>query len=109
MTEQHKPDPEFVQYFEDKIRNPFIPAATMMRMEQVYIDQRNKYAGMMDSQVEENERLQMANMDAVAWEKACKHDIDQARQIIANLVEYSECNDPGNPHLGRAKGFLSGG
>lgn len=35
--------------------------------------------------------------------------IDQARQIIAELVEYAECNDPGNPHIGKAKGFLSGG
>lgn len=35
--------------------------------------------------------------------------LDQARQIITDLVEYAECNDPGNPHLARAKGFLSGG
>ena len=33
----------------------------------------------------------------------------KARQIITDLIEYAECNDPGNPHLGRAKGFLSGG
>jgi hypothetical protein len=35
--------------------------------------------------------------------------LDQARQIITDLVQYAECNDPGNPHIGRAKGFLSGG
>ena len=32
----------------------------------------------------------------------------EARQIITDLVEYAEQNDPGNPHIGRAKGFLSG-
>lgn len=31
--------------------------------------------------------------------------ITEARQIIADLVEYAEQNDPGNPHIGRAKGF----
>ncbi|MBB20239.1 MAG: hypothetical protein CMP20_12370 [Rickettsiales bacterium] len=36
-------------------------------------------------------------------------EVKQARQIITDLVEYAECNDPGNPHIGRAKGFLSGG
>jgi hypothetical protein len=36
-------------------------------------------------------------------------ELDQARQIITDLVEYAECNDPGNPHLARAKGFLDGG
>jgi hypothetical protein len=36
-------------------------------------------------------------------------EITEARQIITDLVEYVECNDPGNPHLARAKGFLSGG
>ena len=35
--------------------------------------------------------------------------LKEARQIITDLVEYAECNDPGNPHIGRAKGFLSGG
>lgn len=35
--------------------------------------------------------------------------LDQARQIITDLVEYAECNDPGNPHIGKAKRFLSGG
>ncbi|WP_375191854.1 hypothetical protein [Marinobacter sp.] len=34
--------------------------------------------------------------------------LDQARQIITELVEYAECNDPGNPHLARAKGFIGG-
>lgn len=34
--------------------------------------------------------------------------VEEARQIITDLVEYAECNDPGNPHLARAKGFLSG-
>lgn len=31
-----------------------------------------------------------------------------AKRIIAELVEYAECNDPGNPHTGRAKAFLEG-
>lgn len=35
-------------------------------------------------------------------------EVEQARQIIADLIEYAECNDPGCPHIGRAKGFLSG-
>ncbi|WP_138438528.1 hypothetical protein [Marinobacter alexandrii] len=35
--------------------------------------------------------------------------IIEARQIIADLVEYAERNDPGNPHIGKAKGLLSGG
>lgn len=38
-----------------------------------------------------------------------EQELKQARQIITDLVEYAECNDPGNPHLARAKGFLSGG
>ena len=33
----------------------------------------------------------------------------EARQIIADLVGHAECNDPGSPHIARAKGFLSGG
>lgn len=33
----------------------------------------------------------------------------KARIILRDLVEYAECNDPGNPHLKKAKGFLSGG
>lgn len=63
--------------------------------------------------------------EAVKYVRADKHDqifelqsetieqaagkIEKARQIIADLVEYAECNDPGNPNLERAKGFLSGG
>lgn len=35
--------------------------------------------------------------------------IAEARQIIADLVEYAEQNDPGCPHIGRAKGFIAGG
>lgn len=37
------------------------------------------------------------------------YQIERARQIITDLVEYAEQNDPGCPHIGRAKGFLSGG
>ena len=33
----------------------------------------------------------------------------KARKILRDMVDYAECNDPGNPHLARAKGFLSGG
>ena len=36
-------------------------------------------------------------------------ELKQARQIIIDLAQYAECNDPGNPHIGRANGFLSGG
>ena len=32
----------------------------------------------------------------------------KARQILRDLTEYAECNDPNNPHLSRVKGFLSG-
>lgn len=60
MTEQHKPDPEFVQYFEDKIGNPFIDSITMMRMERVYIDQREKYVKILDRQA----RAAKMGMDA---------------------------------------------
>lgn len=35
--------------------------------------------------------------------------LSKARQIITDLVEYAEQNDPGCPHLAKAKGFLSGG
>ena len=38
-----------------------------------------------------------------------EQDLKRARQIITDLVEHAEQNDPGNPHIGRAKGFLSGG
>lgn len=37
------------------------------------------------------------------------NNVMEARDIIEALVEYAECNDPGNPNLGRAKRFLSGG
>lgn len=42
-------------------------------------------------------------------DKWAMRQILEARQIITDLVEYAEQNDPGNPHIGRAKGFLSGG
>lgn len=37
-----------------------------------------------------------------------EQDLKQARQIITDLIEYAECNDPGNPHIAKAKGFLIG-
>ena len=43
------------------------------------------------------------------WLDEERAELNQARQIITDLVKYAECNDPGNPHIGRAKGFLSGG
>lgn len=39
----HMPDKEFVAYFKKNIDNPFLPPTTMMRMEQVFMDQRTKY------------------------------------------------------------------
>lgn len=35
--------------------------------------------------------------------------LKEAKKIITDLVEYAEQNDPGCPHIGRAKGFLGGG
>jgi hypothetical protein len=43
MSEQHKPDPEFVEYLKKEVNNPFLSAATVLRMEQVFIWQRAKY------------------------------------------------------------------
>lgn len=40
---EHKPDPEFVKYLKDEIDNPYLSAATVVLMERVFIDQRNKY------------------------------------------------------------------
>lgn len=43
MTTEHKPDPEFVEYMENQVKNAFLSAATVMQMERVFIDQREKY------------------------------------------------------------------
>lgn len=43
MTTEHKPDPEFVEYLENQVRNPNLSAITVLRMERVFIDQREKY------------------------------------------------------------------
>jgi len=40
---EHRPDPEFVEYMEDQVNNAFLSAATVMQMERVFIDQREKY------------------------------------------------------------------
>ena len=57
--------------------------------------------------------LRESNPEALESERAMNaqltDELDQASQIITDLVEYAEQNDPGNPHIGRAKGFLSGG
>lgn len=50
-----------------------------------------------------------AKLIQAEWIHWAQGELNQARQIIADLVEYAECNDPGNPHIGKAKGFLSGG
>ena len=56
--------------------------------------------------------LAESNPEVIESERAANamltEENDQARQIITELVEYAECNDPGNPHIVRAKGFLSG-
>ncbi len=33
----------------------------------------------------------------------------KARKMLRYMVDYAECNDPGNPNLVTAKGFLNGG
>lgn len=57
--------------------------------------------------------LKESNPDALESERAANaqltDELDQSRKIIAHLVEYAEQNDPGNPHIAQAKGFLSGG
>lgn len=40
---EHEPDPEFVEYMENQVKNPFLHASAVMQMERVFIDQRNKY------------------------------------------------------------------
>lgn len=56
--------------------------------------------------------LKESNPEALDSERAMNAqltgELEQARQIITDLVEYAEQNDPGCPHIGRAKGFLSG-
>lgn len=65
--------------------------------------------------MEENAKKMLAESrpEVVESERAANamltDELDQARQIITDLVEYAECNDPGNPHIGKAKGFLGGG
>lgn len=57
--------------------------------------------------------LKESNPEALESERAMNaqltDELDQARQIITDLVEYAECNDPGNPHIGKAKDFIAGG
>lgn len=141
MTEQHKPDSEFVQYFEDKIGNPFIDSITMMRMEKVYIDQREKYVKILDRQANAakmgmdaakksgaamyrhgQQMLKESNPEALESERAMNAqltgELEQARQIIAGLIEFCEqpeiveatdgAFDP-DAFIQRGKGFLSGG
>ena len=50
-----------------------------------------------------SERDSARDAEVVAWA-----ELDQARQIITDLVEYAECNDPKSPHLARAQRFLIG-
>lgn len=58
MSEQHTPDPEFVEYLRDVVNNPFLSAHTVLRMERVFIDQRNKYEA----------KLEFDRMVARTWE-----------------------------------------
>lgn len=44
--------------------------------------------------------------DTKPLDKWATNKILEARKIIAGLLEYAECNDPGCPHIGAAKGFL---
>ena len=85
MSEQHKPDPEFVQYFEDKIGNPFIDSITMMRMEKVYIDQRTKYTKILDRQA----RAAKMGMDAAkrAGETMYRHGEKMLAESSPEMIE----------------------
>lgn len=59
MSNQHKPDPEFVEYLKNEVKNPYLSAPSVMQMERVFIDQRNKYEA----------KLEVARVAEEAWEK----------------------------------------
>lgn len=42
---------------------------------------------------QENERLRKANQDCVAWEKACKADLDRALARVAELAKFVGAGD----------------
>lgn len=48
------------------------------------------------------ERDSAKDAEAVAW-----LELQQARQIITDLVEYAEQNDPACPHISKSKEFLA--
>ncbi|WP_286749578.1 hypothetical protein [Marinobacter sp. UBA2688] len=110
MTTDHKPDPEFVEYLKSQVKNPFLSAATVMQMERVFIDQREKYEAKLQAAREQEggeavvvkdaydgarEDLQIWKKRALESEKLLQEEIESN----ARLVEV--CNDLTGPtHMG---------
>lgn len=99
MSEQHKPDPEFVEYLQNEVKNPHLSAMSVMQMERVFIDQRNKYEA----------RLSAHRMAEEAWEKtmmevigedgpACVADaIRKLQDQVRNSIAKCDGNHGGKP------------
>lgn len=45
MSAEHKPDPEFVEWLQSEVNNPFLSHWTVYRMEQAFIAARERYQG----------------------------------------------------------------
>jgi hypothetical protein len=58
--------------------------------------------------------VNVREMALEAWQAALQHSGEpvvppQWRVVMRGMVEYAECNDPGNPYLDQAKALLSAG
>jgi 5,10-methylenetetrahydrofolate reductase len=58
--------------------------------------------------------VNVREMALEAWQAALQHSREpvvppQWRVVMRGMIEYAECNDPGNPYLPQAQALLSAG
>ena len=66
------------------------------------------YHGYPDASFSFKDGYELAKNDATNVAREGDAAITEARQIITDLVEYAEQNDPGCPHIGRATTIVTG-
>lgn len=111
MTTKHKPDPEFVEYLKNQVKNPFLSAATVMQMERVFIDQREKYEAKLQAAREQEGVEAVATLNEAqcfSWEDARRvaqlppgtklytlpPAVTDFASLIPNILELAGENDP---------------
>lgn len=77
---EHKPDPEFVAYLENQVKNPNLSAITVLRMERVFIDQREKYEAMLQA-------ARQSECDCCGYPG---HDLPKWRKVLQEAARQSE-------------------